>query len=192
MKHLFFTALLVFSVSLNAQKFEGLAKTPPMGWNSWNKFACNVDEKLIRETADAMASSGMKDVGYEYVIIDDCWQVSRDKNGNIVPDPERFPSGMKALADYIHSKGLKFGLYSCAGSKTCEGRPGGRGHEFQDARMYAVWGVDYLKYDFCNTDAQKAEGAYKQCEMPCMKLNVPLFLVFANGEARNLGLGLKT
>jgi alpha-galactosidase len=137
MKHLFFTALLVFSISMNAQKFEGLAKTPPMGWNSWNKFACNVDEKLIRETADAMASSGMKDAGYEYVVIDDCWQVSRDENGNIVPDPERFPSGMKALADYIHSKGLKFGLYSCAGSKTCEGRPGGRGFEYQDARAYA-------------------------------------------------------
>jgi alpha-galactosidase len=161
MKHLFFTALLVFSISMNAQKFEGLAKTPPMGWNSWNKFACNVDEKLIRETADAMASSGMKDAGYEYVVIDDCWQVSRDENGNIVPDPERFPSGMKALADYIHSKGLKFGLYSCAGSKTCEGRPGGRGFEYQDARAYASWGVDYLKYDFCNTDAQKAEGSYK-------------------------------
>jgi len=161
MKHLFFTAFLLFSIITNAQKFEGLAKTPPMGWNSWNKFACNVDEKLIRETADAMASNGMKDAGYEYIVIDDCWQVSRDENGNILPDPERFPSGMKALADYIHSKGLKFGLYSCAGSKTCEGRPGGRGYEYQDARAYASWGVDYLKYDFCNTDTQKAEGSYK-------------------------------
>jgi alpha-galactosidase len=161
MKFIIFIALLVFSVSLNAQKFEGLAKTPPMGWNSWNKFACNVDEKLIRETADAMVSNGLKDAGYEYVVIDDCWQVSRDDNGNIVCDPERFPSGMKALADYIHSKGLKFGLYSCAGSRTCAGRPGSRGYEYQDARMYASWSIDFLKYDFCNTDAQKAEGAYK-------------------------------
>ncbi|MFZ4770667.1 MAG: glycoside hydrolase family 27 protein [Ferruginibacter sp.] len=161
MKSIFFIALLFFSLTLHAQKFEGLAKTPPMGWNSWNKFACNVDEKLIRETADAMVLSGMKDAGYEYIIIDDCWQVSRDENGNIVPDPIRFSSGMKALADYIHSKGLKFGLYSCAGSKTCEGRPGSRGYEYQDARAYASWGIDYLKYDFCNTDAQKAEGSYK-------------------------------
>lgn len=161
MKSIFFIALLFFSLTLHAQKFEGLAKTPPMGWNSWNKFACNVDEKLIRETADAMVLSGMKDAGYEYIIIDDCWQVSRDENGNIVPDPLRFSSGMKALADYIHSKGLKFGLYSCAGSKTCEGRPGSRGYEYQDARAYASWGIDYLKYDFCNTDAQKAEGSYK-------------------------------
>ncbi|MDP1675341.1 MAG: glycoside hydrolase family 27 protein [Bacteroidota bacterium] len=153
--------MLFFSVSLHAQKFEGLAKTPPMGWNSWNKFACNVDEKLIREMADAMVSNGMKDAGYEYIVIDDCWQVSRDENGNIVPDPDRFSSGMKALADYIHSKGLKFGLYSCAGSKTCEGRPGSRGYEYQDAKAYASWGIDYLKYDFCNTDSQKAEGAYK-------------------------------
>lgn len=161
MKSIFFIALLFFSLTLHAQKFEGLAKTPPMGWNSWNKFACNVDEKLIRETADAMVLSGMKDAGYEYIIIDDCWQVSRDENGNIVPDPLRFSSGMKALADYIHSKGLKFGLYSCAGSKTCEGRPGSRGYEYQDARAYASWDIDYLKYDFCNTDAQKAEGSYK-------------------------------
>jgi len=161
MRSITFFGLLFFSIVLNAQKFDGLAKTPPMGWNSWNKFACNVDEKMIREMADAMVSSGMKEVGYEYIVIDDCWQVSRDENGNIVPDPIRFSSGMKALADYIHSKGLKFGLYSCAGSKTCEGRPGGRGHEYQDAKMYASWGIDYLKYDFCNTDAQKAEGAYK-------------------------------
>src|ERR1700746_424064 len=88
---------------------NALAQTPPMGWNSWNKFACNVSEDLIRSTADAIVSSGMKDAGYEYVVIDDCWQVARDKEGNIIPDPKRFPNGMKALADYIHSKGLKFG-----------------------------------------------------------------------------------
>ena len=129
-----------------------LARTPPMGWNSWNKFGCNVSDTLIREVADTMVSSGMKDAGYQYVVIDDCWQVSRDKSGTIVPDAQRFPSGMKALADYVHSKGLEFGVYSDAGSKTCEGRPGSNGYEVEDARQYAAWGVDYLKYDWCNTD----------------------------------------
>ncbi len=139
---------------------DSLALTPPMGWNSWNKFGCNVNETLIKEMADAMVSSGMRDAGYKYIIIDDCWQIGRDKNGNIIPDPKRFPSGIKALADYIHSKGLKFGIYSDAGTATCQGRPGSRGYEFQDARQYAAWGVDYLKYDWCNTDGQNAEASY--------------------------------
>jgi alpha-galactosidase len=137
-----------------------LAPTPPMGWNSWNKFACNVSEDLIRQIADAMVKSGMKDAGYQYVIIDDCWQVSRDKEGNIVADPQRFPSGIKALADYIHSVGLKFGIYSDVGTKTCAGRPGSLGHEFQDARQYAAWSVDYLKYDWCNTITQDGHAVY--------------------------------
>jgi alpha-galactosidase len=153
-----FTALLC--LSLTAQKFSNVAKTPPMGWNSWNKFACNVSETLIMGMADAMASSGMKDAGYEYIVIDDCWQVSRDENGEIVVDKERFPNGMKYVADYVHSKGLKFGIYSDAGSKTCAGRPGGLGHEYQDARTYAKWGVDYLKYDWCNTTTQDAKSSY--------------------------------
>ncbi len=152
--------LILFSSSAVAQKREGLALTPPMGWNSWNKFGCNVSEALIRQTADAMVASGMRDAGYRYVVIDDCWQVARDSMGFIVADPERFPSGMKALADYVHSKGLQFGLYSCAGDKTCGGRPGGRGHEYQDALTYAKWGVDYLKYDWCNTEGLSAPGAY--------------------------------
>jgi alpha-galactosidase len=139
---------------------DALAPTPPMGWNSWNKFACDVSEQLIRETADALVSSGMKDAGYQYVVIDDCWQVARDSVGNIVVDAERFPSGMKALADYVHAKGLKFGVYSDAGTKTCQGRPGSRGYEYQDARTYASWGVDYLKYDWCSTGTQNAEAAY--------------------------------
>jgi alpha-galactosidase len=144
-----------------AQSFEQLAPAPPMGWNSWNKFGCNVSEVLIKEMADAMVKSGMRDAGYEYIVIDDCWQVNRDSAGNIVADPVRFPSGIKALADYIHSKGLKFGLYSCAGSATCQGRPGSRGYQFQDARQYAAWGVDYLKYDWCNEEGQNAKAAYK-------------------------------
>jgi alpha-galactosidase len=138
-----------------------LAATPPMGWNSWNKFGCDVSDKLIREMADAIVRSGMKDAGYQYVIIDDCWQVGRDADGNILPDPQRFPAGMKALADHIHAKGLKFGIYSDAGTKTCGGRPGSLGHEEQDARSYAAWGVDYLKYDWCNTaPGQDAKSSY--------------------------------
>ena len=147
------------TLKLDAPK-PNLAPTPPMGWNSWNKFACNVSEQLIRQQADAMAASGMKAAGYQYIVIDDCWQKSRDENGNIVADPERFPSGIKALADYVHSKGLKFGLYSDAGSLTCGSRPGSAGHEFQDALQYARWGVDYLKYDWCYTGTRNAEAAY--------------------------------
>jgi alpha-galactosidase len=137
-----------------------LARTPPMGWNSWNRFHCDVSEQLIRETADAIVATGMKEAGYQYVVIDDCWQVSRDESGTIVPDAKRFPSGMKALADYVHSKGLKFGLYSDAGTKTCQGRPGSLGYEAEDARQYAEWGVDYLKYDWCNTDGVDPKVAY--------------------------------
>ncbi len=139
---------------------NGLALTPPMGWNSWNKFACNVNEKIVREVADAMVTSGMKESGYEYVVVDDCWHGKRDANGFISADPERFPSGMKALADYIHSKDLKFGIYSDAGRMTCGRRPGSQGHEYQDALTYARWGVDYLKYDWCYTGGRNAEEAY--------------------------------
>ncbi|MDR1504071.1 MAG: glycoside hydrolase family 27 protein [Prevotella sp.] len=141
--------------------FDKLARTPPMGWNSWNKFGCNVSEKLIKEMADAIVSSGMKDAGYEYVVIDDCWQTGRDEKGNIIVDKDHFPNGMKPVADYVHSLGLKFGIYSCAGSKTCQGRPGSRGYQFQDARQYAKWGVDYLKYDWCYNEGQDAKAAYK-------------------------------
>ena len=159
-KYYMWMVLAIFTMNAFAQKFDDLAKTPPMGWNSWNKFGCNVSEKLIIGMADAMVESGMQDAGYEYIVIDDCWQVDRDENGNIVVDPERFPNGMKHVVDYVHSKGLKFGIYSCAGTKTCAGRPGGRGHEYQDARTYASWGVDYLKYDWCNTSTQDPKASY--------------------------------
>jgi len=141
---------------------DNLALTPPMGWNSWNKFSCDVSEGLIKSIADAIATNGMKAAGYQYVIIDDCWQVGRDAAGNILADPVRFPSGIKALADYVHAKGLKFGIYSCAGTNTCAGRPGGLFHEVQDARNYAAWGVDYLKYDWCNHADEPAEQAYSR------------------------------
>ena len=150
----------VAPAAARAQKYEGLAKTPPMGWNSWNKFACNVSEQLIRQTADAMVATGMRDAGYQYLNIDDCWHGTRDSLGFIQVDAQRFPSGMKALAEYVHAKGLKLGIYSDAGWKTCGGRPGSRGHEYQDAISYARWGVDYLKYDWCSTDSLKAQGAY--------------------------------
>lgn len=124
--------------------------TPPMGWNSWNTFGENINEKMIFETADVMAESGLRDKGYEYLVIDDCWSLrERDENGHLVPDPEKFPHGMKAVADYVHSKGLKFGMYSCAGNMTCAGYPGSYEHEFVDAETFASWDVDFLKYDYC-------------------------------------------
>jgi alpha-galactosidase len=154
--------ILLLSSSIFAQKFEGLAQTPPMGWNSWNTFQTNVNEQLIKQTADALIKNGMQKAGYDYIVIDDGWEaMERDSNGNIIPDPEKFPSGMKALGDYLHSKGFKFGIHNCAGTLTCAGFPGGRGHEFQDAKTYASWGVDYLKYDWCNHGTANAEETYK-------------------------------
>jgi alpha-galactosidase len=127
-----------------------LAATPPMGWNSWNKFGGSITDTLVRGIADAMVSSGMQTAGYQYINIDDMWQSSRDSSGNIVPDSSKFPNGMKALADYVHGKGLKLGLYSDRGTKTCAGRPGSYSYETKDAQAYASWGVDYLKYDNCS------------------------------------------
>jgi alpha-galactosidase len=178
-KHLFITTLITASTgaSLSAQTANGaapvaiakeqvakagnLAPTPPMGWNTWNTFQTKIDEPLLKGMVDAYVSSGMRDAGYQYFVLDDGWMtMERDKNGDLVPDPKKFPNGMKAFADYVHSKGLKFGIYNCAGNKTCAGYPGSRGHEFQDARLYASFGVDFLKYDWCNTDSLNAREAY--------------------------------
>jgi alpha-galactosidase len=137
---------------------NGLAKTPPMGWNSWNKFASRVDDAGVRAAADALVSTGMKDAGYRYVNIDDTWQAERDPQGNIQAN-KKFPD-MKALADYVHSKGLKIGIYSSPGPNTCAGYEGSYGHEEQDAKTYASWGIDYLKYDWCG-----ARNIYKDDEM---------------------------
>ncbi|MBO0322218.1 glycoside hydrolase family 27 protein [Muricauda sp. CAU 1633] len=157
------------------QKFNGLAKTPPMGWNSWNTFATDIDERLVMDTADLFVTLGLKDVGYEYIVLDDGWMSKeRDENGNLVADPQKFPNGMKALADYVHGKGLKFGLYGCAGSKTCAGFPGNRGHEYQDARSFAAWGVDFLKYDWCNTENLNAQGAYETMRDALAKSGRPI------------------
>lgn len=161
MKITFFLLISLTSTLVYSQKFESLANTPPMGWSSWNYFGCDINEEIIRSMADAMVTSGMKDAGYQYINIDDCWQADqRDDSGNIVADPAKFPSGIKNLVDYVHSKGLKMGIYSCAGVKTCAGFPGSRGYEFQDARTYASWGIDYLKFDWCNTSTQDAEASY--------------------------------
>ncbi len=153
--------LPLITITVQGQTFEELAPTPPMGWNSWNNFGCNVSESLIMDIADALVESGMRNAGYQYVVIDDCWQVGRDSAGNILADPIRFPNGMKYLADYIHALDLKFGIYSCAGTKTCQGRPGSRGYEERDAKQYAAWGVDYLKYDWCSNGGQDAKTAYQ-------------------------------
>ncbi len=154
------TSAALLAPASSAQTSASLALTPPMGWNSWNKFGCNVSDKLIREMADAMVSSGMQAAGYQYVNIDDCWQVSRDASGTIVADPTRFPAGMKALADYVHGKGLKLGLYTDAGTGTCEKRPGSLSHEDQDAKTYASWGIDYVKIDWCNSEGLDPEVQY--------------------------------
>jgi alpha-galactosidase len=142
---------------------NGLALTPPMGWNSWNRFGCNINQTIIEQEADAMVSSGMKAAGYQYVNIDDCWMTrSRDGNGNLVADPQKFPSGIKAVADYVHSKGLKLGIYNDAGTATCAGYPGFYGHDQQDANTYASWGIDYIKVDWCNTYNMDPPTRYSQ------------------------------
>ncbi|KAJ0967842.1 hypothetical protein J5N97_024759 [Dioscorea zingiberensis] len=142
---------------------NGLALTPPMGWNTWNHFGCNIDEGVIRETADALVTTGLANLGYNYVNIDDCWaEIQRDSEGNLVAKRSTFPSGMNALADYMHDKGLKLGIYSDAGSQTCsQTMPGSLGHEEQDAKTFASWGVDYLKYDNCNNPGTSPQERYE-------------------------------
>jgi alpha-galactosidase len=147
--------------TLHKVAYNGLAKTPPMGWNSWNKFKSGVDDRVVREIADAIVSSGMRDAGYTYVNIDDTWEGARDAQGNITSN-KKFPD-MKALADYVHSKGLKLGIYSSPGPNTCAGYEGSYGHEEQDARTFASWGIDYLKYDWCG-----ARNLYRDEEMPAV------------------------
>ena len=157
-------------------KPNGLAKTPPMGWNSWNKFSSRIDEKSVREIADAMVSSGMKDAGYLYVNIDDTWEGGRDDKGNIKTN-EKFPD-MKALADYVHSKGLKIGIYSGPGRTTCEGMEASYLHEEQDAGTFAAWGIDYLKYDWCSASAVYAademRGAYQKMALALGQTGRPI------------------
>ena len=164
---------LGFASTLRAQDWS-LARTPPMGWNSWNHFACKVTEADVRAAADAIVSNGMKAVGYTYVNIDDCWQGKRDEKGSIYSN-EKFPD-MKALADYVHGKGLKIGLYSSPGPRTCAGYEGSLGHEEQDAQTYAHWGFDYLKYDYCSFkgDVPAQIAAYQKMHEALVKAGRPI------------------
>ncbi|KAL2330529.1 hypothetical protein Fmac_018110 [Flemingia macrophylla] len=157
---------------------NGLGTTPPMGWNSWNHFSCQINEKIIRETADALVATGLSKLGYTYVNIDDCWaELNRDDKGNLVAKNSTFPSGIKALADYVHSKGLKLGIYSDAGYFTCSKQmPGSLGHEFQDAKTFASWGIDYLKYDNCNNDGSKPTVRYPIMTRALMMAGRAIFL----------------
>ena len=177
---LFLNAAALLTPSAVSQTSSSLAATPPMGWNSWNKFGCNVSDKLIREMADAMVSSGMQAAGYQYVNIGDCWQVSRDAQGTIVADPQRFSSGMKGLADYIHTKGLKLGLYTDAGTGTCEKRPGSLNHEVQDAKTYASWGIDYVKIDWCNSEGLDPEVQYAKLRDALAQSGRPIVFSICN------------
>lgn len=171
----FVTAVVVLAAGLTAVVTSspepavaldnGLARTPPMGFNNWNTTHCRADfnEAMVKGIADIFVSRGLKDAGYQYVNLDDCWALpQRNSQGNLVPDPARFPNGIKSLADYVHSKGLKFGIYTSAGTKTCNtaGFPGGLGHEQDDANLFASWGVDYLKYDNCNNQGVDAQKRY--------------------------------
>ncbi len=166
---------LIICVAVHAQKFDNLALTPPMGWNSWNTFQTNINEDLVKATADKMVSAGMRDAGYVYLVLDDGWMSKeRDSAGFLIADPKKFPHGMKALVDYVHSKGLKFGLYNCAGTETCAGYPGTRGYEYQDALLYAQWGIDYLKFDWCNTDGINALEAYTTMSNALKKASRPI------------------
>ena len=155
------TTAVVATASPAAALDNGLAATPPMGFNDWNAFGCNVSEQLIEQTADYFVSSGLKAAGYTYVNIDDCWMThTRDAQGRLVPDPAKFPDGIKGTADYVHSKGLKLGIYEDAGTATCAGYPGSLGHETTDAQTFADWGVDYLKYDNCNNKSDGTRQDY--------------------------------
>lgn len=164
---------------------NGLGLTPPMGWNSWNKFNCNIDESLIKQTALALISTGLASKGYHYVNLDDCWQVARDANGFIIEDKNKFPAGMKGLSEFLHSKNLKFGVYSDAGYYTCAKRPGSLGVEIKDAQKYAEWEVDYLKYDNCNTDGTSPKLRYPVMRDALNKTGRPIFFSMCEWGVEN-------
>ncbi|CAM9000469.1 unnamed protein product [Rhodiola kirilowii] len=170
--------VLVECVSRRSMLSNGIGRTPPMGWNSWNRFGCNIDEEMIRQTADALVSSGLAKLGYQYVNLDDCWaEMHRDDQGRLLPRNSTFPSGIKNLADYVHDKGLKLGIYTDAGYFTCsKTMPGSLGHEEIDAKTFAEWGIDYLKYDNCFHDGSKPTVRYPVMTRALMKAGRPIFL----------------
>jgi alpha-galactosidase len=157
-----------------------LAATPPMGWNSWYGFRCSYNEQIVRETADAMVATGLRDQGYLYVALDDCWQSTRDAAGKIVADPVKFPSGMAALADYVHGRGLKLGVYTDVGPMTCKGLPGSYNHEVQDAATYAAWGVDLIKEDWCYHTGLDARTQYRKMQDAIARTHRPMVLSICN------------
>ena len=167
-----------------------LAKTPPMGWNSWNTFTKDINEEMIMQMADAMVDTGLLDAGYEYLTIDDCWsEKKRDENGNLVADHVKFPHGMKYVADYVHSKGLKFGMYTCCGVMTCAGYPGSFGHEFEDAKYFAEVGVDLLKYDNCYHPSCRASFHITECRSHSRQAAERFFSPCVTGAMRRYGHG---
>lgn len=180
MKKLFASAVLILVGTVSALE-NGLGKTPQMGWNTWNKFACNITEDLIKRSADKIVELGLDKLGYNYVNIDDCWMLEqRDANGHMVPDPVAFPSGMKSLGDYIHNKGLKYGIYSSAGNMTCQKRAGSLHYEDIDAQDWADWGVDYLKYDNCFNEKVPAIERYPKMRDALLRTGRPIFYSVCN------------
>lgn len=168
-------------------------KTPPMGWNTWNTFGNKINEQLIMEIADTIVEKGYKDVGYEYIIIDDCWHLPKRVDGKQVVNSELFPHGMKYLADYIHSKGLKFGMYSCSGVMTCENLPGSFGYEYVDAQQFAEWEIDYLKYDFCHfPKTADAKMAYTTMSMALRNCGRDILFAACNWGEREAHLWMRS
>ncbi|TQJ92200.1 ricin-type beta-trefoil lectin domain protein [Streptomyces sp. SLBN-31] len=166
---------------------NGLAPTPQMGFNDWNAYGCNVSESLIKSTAQAMHTNGMQAAGYTYVNIDDCWMThNRDSGGHLVPDPAKFPDGIKGTADYVHSLGLKLGIYEDAGTATCAGYPGSLGHETTDAQSFASWGVDYLKYDNCNNNGVPARTRYTTMRDALAATGRPILYSLCNWGQENV------
>lgn len=201
MRRLLLLALALLPAPLSAQSVPSASSAlsaPPMGWNSWNKFGCDINEQLIRDVADSMVAKGMKDAGYQYVNIDDCWMApQRDAQGRLQADPVRFPHGIKALADYVHAKGMKLGIYSSAGTKTCQDLPASLDHEKVDAQSFADWGVDYLKYDNCNNEGRPALARYTAMRDALAATKRPIVFSFCEWGsnrpwlwARNAGAGL--
>ncbi len=164
-----------------------IVKHPPLGFNTWNTFGEDISDELIRSTADRIVELGLLDAGYNYVVIDDCWaEKQRDENGHLVPHHEKFPNGIKAVADYVHSKGLKFGIYSCVGNRTCADYPGSFEHEFIDAADFAEWGVDYLKYDYCfKPMTEKGDLLYKRMALALANCGRDILFSACNWGAEN-------
>ncbi|HET8569931.1 MAG TPA: glycoside hydrolase family 27 protein [Candidatus Limnocylindria bacterium] len=156
---------------------DGLAATPPLGWNSWNAFGRKIDERTVLEAADALVATGMRDAGYRYLVIDDGWEApERSAEGDLVADPATFPRGIRALADDVHARGLAFGIYTDAGTRTCQGLPASLGYEFRDARRFAEWGVDYVKVDWCHTDGLGPRALYAKWALAVHAAGRPMVL----------------